>query len=127
MNFIKLKITYLAVLFLLINALQSFAQNKSNTNSFSFGYLLSDFGNSKNGEDRKFHKFKQMDKGFVVNYAHYLNRSFDISTTLGYSKVSFGGLLNQKYAMINVALNLKYKFNNGYIFNENDEISRCFT
>lgn len=87
---------------------------------------LSEYDGDLNGNQHHYYKFSDPKIGAAVSLQQYLNSSFNLVEKFSYNRVNYqnddrtAGFKSDIFAL---NVKLKYKFNNGYIFNEDAAIA----
>ena len=118
----KKKITITAVL--LFSFLITFAQTTDNKISWGFNYIKNEYSGDYGSDIFNFKK-NEWYTGFGITLNSYFSPSFDFGMQSTYGNYGFvENSVNQfEGAKLDVTLFTHYKFNNGYILNENSRIS----
>lgn len=110
-------ITLITTLAIFIPQAQTYAQGTS----IGLHATLSEYDGDLNGNRHQFYQFKTNKVGAAISFQQYINRSFNIVEKLSFNQLRYQSDDHQTgfdgdFYGLNVKL--KYKFNNGYIFQE---------
>lgn len=116
------RIKKLSPALVLLATLLSIVQVYGQGTSLGIYATLSEYDGDLNGNRHQFYQFKSQKVGAAISFQQYINPSFNIVEKFSFNQLRYQSDDHQDgfdgdFYSLNVKL--KYKFNNGYIFQEN--------